>query len=368
MAASGAQRKLDLTQTSKGSKLLCQQFANKVVGQEKATQALVDIFEAHQAGFGDSNRPAGNALFLGPTGTGKTHVVESFAEALFGNKRACIRVDCAEFQHSHEIAKLVGSPPGYLGHRETSPVFTQELLAKYHTDDLKLSVVLFDEVEKASDSLWSLLLGILDNATLTLGDNKKVDFSKVIIVMTSNLGSAEMLNRDIGFAEITEERDQARLEQIALSAVKSKFTPEFLNRIQNIVTFMTLTKEQIEQILEFELRDLASRLFVLSSPIVVANELGLVPPKNVVPRFQFAVSPCARRRLIEEGYDKAYGARHIKRAVERCIQKPLSKLVLSDQVRTDDTIIIDYCVGSGFEFYAQGQPEPPIDTTKRESR
>src|SRR5271170_5500808 len=176
MAAVGAQRKLDLTKRSQVSTLLISSFTDEVVGQETATRALIDMMEYHQAGFGDRSKPAGVALFLGPTGTGKTHVVETFARNVLGTKQACLRVDCAEFQHSHEIAKLIGSPPGYLGHRETHPMLTQEALDKFHTDKMKLSVLLFDEIEKASDALWSLLLGILDNATLTLGDNRKVDF------------------------------------------------------------------------------------------------------------------------------------------------------------------------------------------------
>src|ERR1017187_6452313 len=188
----GTQRKLDPSVNSQDTKLLIQQFSRKVVGQSAATQVLTDILESFRAGFGDTTRPVGNALFLGPTGTGKTHVVETFAEALFGTKEACLRIDCAEFQHSHEIAKLLGSPPGYLGHRETHPMFTQERLDKYHKDSLKLSIVLFDEIEKASDAVWNLMLGILDKASLTLGTNAVVNFSKTIIVMTSNLGAREM--------------------------------------------------------------------------------------------------------------------------------------------------------------------------------
>src|ERR1035437_6901928 len=264
----GTQRKLDPNQNRLLTKLLMQQFCRKVVGQEKATQVLVDILENHRAGFGDKTRPIGNALFLGPTGTGKTHVVETFAESLFNTKKACIRIDCAEFQHSHEIAKLVGSPPGYLGHRETHPMLTQEALDQYHTDGLKLSILLLDEIEKSSDALWSLLLGILDKASLTLGDNRVVNFSKVIIVLTSNLGAREMANRGIGFLDLSEERDDVRREKIAISAAKAKFTPEFMNRIERVVVFKTLTPAQIEQVLEIELKQLEFRLFAASSPLI----------------------------------------------------------------------------------------------------
>ncbi len=146
----------------------------RIVGQDQAVEKVVEIYQMFLAGLNPPGRPIGNLLFLGPTGSGKTRVVESVAEALFGDARACIKIDCAEFQHSHEIAKLIGSPPGYLGHRETHPLLTQEALNQWHTDKLKLSILLFDEIEKASDALWQLLLGILDKANLTLGDNRRV--------------------------------------------------------------------------------------------------------------------------------------------------------------------------------------------------
>src|SRR5499425_3408640 len=171
-------------------------FANalhrNIVGQEHAVEEVAQIYQTFLAGLNPPGRPVGNLLFLGPTGSGKTRVVEALAETLFGDARACIKIDCAEFQHSHEIAKLIGSPPGYLGHRETHPLLTQEALNQWHTDKLKLSILLFDEIEKASDALWQLLLGILDKATLTLGDNRRVDLSQCIIIMTSNLGAGEM--------------------------------------------------------------------------------------------------------------------------------------------------------------------------------
>src|SRR3954466_9819633 len=166
----------------------------KIVGQDQAVEKVTEIYQMFLAGLNPPGRPVGNLLFLGPTGSGKTRVVEAMSEALFGDSRACIKIDCAEFQHSHEIAKLIGSPPGYLGHRETHPLLTQEALNQWHTEKLKLSILLFDEIEKASDSLWQLLLGILDKATLTLGDNRRVDLSQCIIVMTSNLGASEMTN------------------------------------------------------------------------------------------------------------------------------------------------------------------------------
>src|SRR5213078_292476 len=164
----------------------------KIVGQDAAVEKVAEIYQMFLAGLNAPGRPVGNLLFLGPTGSGKTRVVEAVAEALYDDPRALIKIDCAEFQHSHEIAKLIGSPPGYLGHRETHPVLTQEALNQWHTEKCKVSLILLDEIEKASDALWQLLLGVLDKATLTLGDNQHVDFSRTVIVMTSNLGAREI--------------------------------------------------------------------------------------------------------------------------------------------------------------------------------
>src|ERR1700738_5509976 len=194
----------------------------RIVGQDQAVEKVVEIYQMFLAGLNAPGRPVGNLLFLGPTGSGKTRVVEAMAEALFGDSRACIKIDCAEFQHSHEIAKLIGSPPGYLGHRETHPLLTQEALNQWHTETLKLSILLFDEIEKDSDALWQLLLGILDKATLTLGDNRRVDLSRAMIFMTSNLGAAEMnglVDGGLGFAPKPVQVDNALDDKINRSAV-----------------------------------------------------------------------------------------------------------------------------------------------------
>src|SRR6202162_3440914 len=193
---------LDPAKTGREASTLENGLRRMIIGQDEAIQQIVNIYQMHLTGMNAPGRPIGNLLFLGPTGSGKTRLVEATAESLAGDARAVIKIDCAEFQHSHEIAKLIGSPPGYLGHRETHPLLSQEVLNQYQTDTLKLSFVLFDEIEKASDALWNLLLGILDKATLTLGDNRKVDFSRALIFMTSNLGAAEMsalLSPRLGF-------------------------------------------------------------------------------------------------------------------------------------------------------------------------
>src|SRR6202171_4157186 len=231
----------------------------KVVGQEEGVRALVDLYQVFCAGMSSNGRPVGNLLFLGPTGSGKTRIVEAAAEILFGDPRAVIKVDCAEFQHSHEIAKLIGSPPGYLGHRETHPLITQEALSASHTDKLKLSFLLFDEIEKASDALWQLLLGILDKATLTLGDNRRVDLSQTVIFLTSNLGGGEitdLMNGGMGFVQPTDKPASGlneKIERTAVEAARRKFSPEFMNRLGEVGGFHPLKKEQLEQVLEIEL-------------------------------------------------------------------------------------------------------------------
>src|SRR5216117_3022720 len=202
---------LDPDQKSPRAQDFEERLGARIVGQERAVRRMSGLYQIFLAGMNPLNRPIGTMLFLGPTGSGKTRVIEAAAEVLFADPHAVVKIDCAEFQHSHEIAKLIGSPPGYLGHRETSPMLTQENLDRMHTDDLKLSLILFDEIEKASDSLWQLLLGILDKATLTLGDNRRVDFSRTMVVMTSNLGAremSEMISGGIGFAPT--KTDQAK--------------------------------------------------------------------------------------------------------------------------------------------------------------
>jgi ATP-dependent Clp protease ATP-binding subunit ClpA len=208
---------LDPTLTGRDAEDLEASLRRKIVGQEEAIEQIVNIYQTYLAGMTSPGRPIGNFLFLGPTGSGKTRLVEAAAETLAGDSRAVIKIDCAEFQHSHEIAKLIGSPPGYLGHRETHPLLSQEVLNQYHTDKMKLSFVLFDEIEKSSDALWNLLLGVLDKATLTLGDNRRVDFSRALIFMTSNLGAGEMgsiLRPNMGFAasEIQRQRESGQVD------------------------------------------------------------------------------------------------------------------------------------------------------------
>jgi ATP-dependent Clp protease ATP-binding subunit ClpB len=303
----------------------------KIVGQEEGVQALVDLYQVFCAGLNSPGRPVGNLLFLGPTGSGKTRIVEAAAEILFGDPRAIIKVDCAEFQHSHEIAKLIGSPPGYLGHRETHPLITQEALSANHTDKLKLSFLLFDEIEKASDALWQLLLGMLDKATLTLGDNRRVDLSQTVIFMTSNLGGGEITELMQGGMGFIQPKDKPitgldeKVERTAVEAARRKFSPEFMNRLDKVVVFHPLKRDQLEEVLEIELGQVQQR--------VLETARG---------QFLFRVTSAAREFLLTEGTDQRYGARHLKRAIERNIVYPLANLLATEQVHIGDLICIDF--------------------------
>src|ERR1700735_5451448 len=240
---------LDPTRTGRQADDLENRLSHLIVGQDEAIHQIVRAYQTHVAGLSPVGRPIGNFLFLGPTGSGKTRIVEATAESLLQNSRSIIKIDCAEFQHSHEIAKLIGSPPGYLGHRETHALLSQEALNQHHTEKVKLSFVLFDEIEKASDAVWNLLLGILDKATLTLGDNRRVDFSSTMVFLTSNLGAAEMnslVAPRLGFHVPSSEdadcnsRLSARISDAGIAAARRKFTPEFINRLDKIVVCKSL--------------------------------------------------------------------------------------------------------------------------------
>jgi ATP-dependent Clp protease ATP-binding subunit ClpB len=345
--------RLDPSRHSSESQEFESAMRRRIVGQEDGIRAVADLYQVFRAGMSSAGRPVGNLLFLGPTGSGKTRIVEAAAEILFGDPRALIKVDCAEFQHSHEIAKLIGSPPGYLGHRETHPLITQEELAQHHTEKLQLSFLLFDEIEKASDSLWQLLLGILDKATLTLGDNRRVDLSQTMIFLTSNLGGGEitkLMTGGMGFAQPkdkSEDRLDHKVERTAQEAAKKKFSPEFMNRLDKVVVFHPLRHEQLEQILEIELEMVQQR--------VLDTRRG---------QFLFRVTSAARRFLLQEGTDIKYGARHLKRAIEKFVVYPLASLLATEQIWFGDILVIDWDEeDEGISFHREGRgaviPAPP---------
>jgi ATP-dependent Clp protease ATP-binding subunit ClpB len=315
----------------------------RVIGQERAVRSIASLYQVFQAGMTNTTRPIGTMLFLGPTGAGKTHVVEAAADKLFGDPNAVIKIDCAEFQHSHEIAKLIGSPPGYLGHRETSPMLSQENLDKYRTEEHPFTLVLFDEIEKASDALWQLLLGVLDKGRLTLGDNRQVDFSQTMIIMTSNLGAKEMselITGSIGFAptkkaSLQESELDQKIYRTAMEAARRKFSPEFMNRIDKVVVFRSLKHQQMQQILELELRAVQRRI-----------------DEGMGERFTFKVTDEAKELLLREGVELRYGARHLKRAIERFVVNALANLAATGQARLGDLLIIDFNAETGkLEFF-----------------
>ena len=325
-------QKLDPSQTGNDAAKLRSSLQKLVVGQEEPIAQIVNIYQTWTAGMTDPSRPIGTFLFLGPTGTGKTRLVEATAEALLGDPRAVIKIDCGEFQQSHEIAKLIGSPPGYLGHRETHAALSQEALNHHHTESTRISFVLFDEIEKASDSVWNLLLGIMDKATLTLGDNRKVDFSQCMIFMTSNIGAADMeamVRPKLGFAAGTGVADEAlngKISRAGIEAMRRKFTPEFVNRIDKVAVFRPLGTSELDSVLTIELHRLQNR--ILTS-------------QHSAP-FVFSVGDEARAYLLREGTDMKYGARHLKRAIERHVVHPLSNLIASSQVDSGDLVRVDY--------------------------
>ncbi|MCA2970467.1 MAG: ATP-dependent Clp protease ATP-binding subunit [Acidobacteriaceae bacterium] len=353
--------RLDPSKTGREAESLDAHLRRMVIGQDEAIDQIVNIYQMHQTGLNPPGRPVGNFLFLGPTGTGKTRIVEAMAESLVGSPRAVVKIDCAEFQHSHEIAKLIGSPPGYLGHRETHPLLSQETINQHHTDRVKLSFILFDEIEKASDSLWNLLLGILDKATLTLGDNRKVDFSRALIFLTSNLGASEMaslLQPKLGFGlerngatdpghapGHIDEKMLGKISRSGVEAARKKFTPEFMNRLDKVVVFQPLGEKQMRQILDIELKLVQQRVFQSSAERA----------------FVFHCSDEAKDSLLRDGIDAKYGARHLKRAIERLLVQPLSNLIATDQIRMGDSIRVSVDPSTGqLTFLREAEGMSPV--------
>lgn len=346
---------LDPSRTGRDAENLDRNLHRMIVGQDEAIQQIVNIYQMHLTGLSAPGRPIGNFLFLGPTGSGKTRIVEATAESLVKNQRGVIKIDCAEFQHSHEIAKLIGSPPGYLGHRETHPLLSQEVLNQHHTETIKLSFVLFDEIEKASDALWNLLLGILDKATLTLGDNRKVDFSRAMIFMTSNLGASEMtalVSPKLGFNAgpsqngtecLIDDKMNAKISRSGVEAARRKFSPEFINRLDKIVVFKPLGSSELQRILDIELNLVQQRVF-----------------NSAADRsFVFTVADTGKEYLLQEGTDQKYGARHLKRAIERLLVQPMSNLIATEQIKGGDWVRVDHQTGVPgmiFSKEAEGLP------------
>ncbi len=306
-------------------------LSRKVVGQPAATSVIVPYIQMFQAGLAPEGRPVGVFLLLGPTGTGKTKTVEALAEVLHGSSKNLLKIDCGEFQMEHEVAKLIGAPPGYLGHRETQPMLSQQKLTAVTSDASQLSLVLFDEIEKAAPSLTRLLLGVLDKGILRLGDNSTVNFEKSIIFLTSNLGAREMMkeiNPNFGFqaasgnlrADLT-----GKLQNIALVAVRKKFSPEFVNRIDCVITYQPLTAESLSAIVDHQITNLQNH---------VNTRLG-------VKCFQIEVPFETRQWLIEKGTSTEYGARELNRTIHRHLTQPLSTMVAMGQVEAGARVRVE---------------------------
>jgi len=313
-----------------GDDNLLQVLSRKVVGQPAAMRFLVPYIRMYRAGLSPADRPAGIFMLLGPTGTGKTRTVEALAETLHGNPRHLLKIDCGEYQSDHEVAKLIGAPPGYLGHRETKPLLTPERLLTATSPGCDLALVLFDEIEKAAPALTTLLLGILDRAVMRLGDNTQVGFEKTLIFLTSNLGAREMLREvqpNIGFqGGLPASSDVAgRLESVGLAAVRKRFSPEFVNRIDVVVTYQPLDKEALAAIVDHHMDELQRH---------VHTRLG-------EGSFTIDVTPEARHLLVEKGTSALYGARELKRTIHRMLTQPLAELVADKQVGPGARVVVD---------------------------
>jgi CheY-like chemotaxis protein/energy-coupling factor transporter ATP-binding protein EcfA2 len=310
-------------------------LSQKVVGQPAATRVIVPYIQMYQAGLAPEGRPVGVFLLLGPTGTGKTKTVEALAEVLHGSEKNVLKIDCGEFQMEHEVAKLIGAPPGYLGHRETQPMLTQQKLNSVTSEKCNLSLVLFDEIEKAAPSMTRLLLGVLDKGILRLGDNTIVNFEKSLVFLTSNLGAREMMreiNPDFGFQSVkTPERADltGKLQSIALVSVRKRFSPEFVNRIDCIITYQPLTSESLSTILDQQIADLQNH---------VNTRLG-------ARSFTLEVPFEARQFLLQKGTSAEYGARELNRTIHRHLTQPLATLVATGQVSAGARVRVDVAEG-----------------------
>ena len=306
-------------------------LSSRVVGQAHALEHIVPSIQLHRSGLAPEGRPVGVFLLLGPTGTGKTRTVEALAEVLHGDARSVVKIDCGEFQSEHEVAKLIGAPPGYVGHAQTEPRLNQIVLDETTSAGCDLSLVLFDEIEKAAPSLSQLLLGVLDKATLRLGDGGEVNFERSLIFLTSNLGARDMVSElqpGLGFdtparrpgAELS-----AHLERVGLRAVQRHFSPEFVNRIDAVITYRPLGNESLVAILEQHVVELQRH---------VQSRLGSRS-------FDIDVAPAARYFMLEKGTSMEYGARELRRVIHLHLTQPLAAMVANGEVTPGAQVTVD---------------------------
>lgn len=326
------------------------ELAQRLIGQPQAIRAIAPYVEMHRSGLSPEGRPAGVFLLLGPSGSGKTKTVEALAEVLHGSERNVLRIDCAEFQMEHEVAKLIGAPPGYLGHRETQPVLTQQKVSAVTSDHSNLALVLFDEIEKAAPSLLRLLLGVLDKASLRLGDNTQVSFEKSLIFLTSNIGAAEISKRltnawGIGPPGTTDASDMAKVTR---SALRRSFAPEFLNRIDVKIAYEPLSPAALDRILTLELARLQSH---------ISRRLG-------ARQFSVEMSGPARDWVLAESESAEYGAREMKRVLHQAVLHPIAQLVVAGQYSPGGRMVVSRS-RNGLRITASPPPERPTRVRSR---
>jgi CheY-like chemotaxis protein len=329
-------------------------LGEKIVGQSAAIRTIVPYVLMYEAGLAPSGRPVGVFLLLGPTGTGKTRTVEAIADTLHGSDRMLLRIDCSEFQEDHEIAKLIGAPPGYVGHRDTVPLLTAQRLEETVSESSDLSIVLFDEVEKAAPSLTRLLLGVLDRATLRLGDGSTVSFDRSLIFLTSNLGAREMMKElTPGFGFIpaaTPDRGAVttRLESIALGAVRKAFSPEFVNRLDAVVTYAPLDDAALAAILAQQIDELQQH---------VNARLGQAA-------FSVEIPDETRQFLLRRGTSAEFGARELRRTVHRDLTQPLAALVVAGKVEPGSRVRPEPDA-TGERLELRVEPPPSVSPARR---
>jgi ATP-dependent Clp protease ATP-binding subunit ClpA len=337
---------------SKEGLILETYLLKRVIGQDEAVKQLVRVYQTFCSGLQNPRRPLGVLLFLGPTGSGKTRLVEVLAESLFGDSGAMLKIDCAEFTHDHEVAKLIGSPPGYLGHDKTDPRISQRVLDRYQTEELKVSILLFDEIEKGCDDLHALMLGMLSDATLTLGNNTTVDLTRTLIIMTSNVGSEDLQKiisgNGLGFTSTIDSITELDviLGQTAKESLKKAFPPEFLNRINKSIVFHTLSDASLKLIINIEIEAIQDRLLTAGYFILLR------------------ITNAAKDYIRKEGTDPIYGARELTRSLDRLMVEPISNLLATGQVKDTDLLVVSYDSGDHLTFSkVEGtikSPPPPL--------
>jgi ATP-dependent Clp protease ATP-binding subunit ClpB len=297
-------------------------LAKRVVGQDEAVRAISNAVRRARAGLQDPNRPIGSFMFLGPTGVGKTELTKALAEFLFDDEHALVRIDMSEFMEKHSVARLIGAPPGYVGYEEGGTLTEAVRRRPYQ-------VILFDEIEKAHPDVFNVLLQVLDDGRLTDGQGRTVDFRNTLIVMTSNLGAEYLVNQKEG------EDSEAVRDQV-MAVVRANFRPEFLNRVDEILLFHRLRREDMGRIVDIQLQRL----------------LKLLDERKITIKLE----PAAREWLADKGYDPAYGARPLKRVIQKHLQDPLAELILSGKVKDGDTVKVSAGKG-GLTFNGQAVKE-----------